>query len=154
MQGTREHYNERTFLVCIDSYKDCVPVGYFCSPFHGETDTFKSLTQLLMKIDQCLDVENIPQAFQKVRTFYPASDIWPGVFSDTPGREGRLANFVVHIYFRRNASWQGSVIWLDKKRSMKFRSVMELICLMNSALSETADHDWWADEDVSRRINM
>ncbi|MBQ3147093.1 MAG: hypothetical protein IJB91_05120 [Oscillospiraceae bacterium] len=49
-------------------------------------------------------------------------------------RPGDLATFAVKILFRQNASWQGSVTWLEGKREQSFRSVLELILLMSTAL--------------------
>jgi len=49
-------------------------------------------------------------------------------------REGKLATFAVRILFRQNASWQGSVTWLEGDRSQSFRSALELILLMDNAL--------------------
>ena len=47
----------------------------------------------------------------------------------------RFPTFAVRILFRQNASWQGSVTWLEGNREESFRSVLELIFLMDSALS-------------------
>ena len=44
--------------------------------------------------------------------------------------------FIVKIYGREHTTWQGSVEWMQGKQSVPFRSVLELINLMNSALSE------------------
>jgi hypothetical protein len=47
-----------------------------------------------------------------------------------------LARFFVRILFRQNASWQGTICWLDRKTEAQFRSVLELLILMDGALSE------------------
>lgn len=49
-------------------------------------------------------------------------------------REGRCATFAVRVLFRQNASWQGSVSWLEGSREESFRSALELAFLMDSAL--------------------
>jgi hypothetical protein len=38
------------------------------------------------------------------------------------------------VLFRQNASWQGSITWMEGKQEQSFRSALELIFLMNSAL--------------------
>ena len=48
---------------------------------------------------------------------------------------GDVATFAVRVLFRQNASWQGSVVWLEGKKEEKFRSALELFNLMGSALS-------------------
>ena len=51
-----------------------------------------------------------------------------------PASRGELATFAVRIIFRQNASWQGSVVWLEGEREESFRSALELVLLMDSAL--------------------
>jgi hypothetical protein len=48
-------------------------------------------------------------------------------------RSGKLATFSMRVMFRQNASWQGSVTWLEEKREESFRSTLELLMLMHSA---------------------
>ena len=45
----------------------------------------------------------------------------------------------MRILFRQNASWQGSVTWLEGGRDESFRSVLELLLLMHSALETEQD---------------
>ncbi len=40
----------------------------------------------------------------------------------------------MRILFRQHTSWQGVAVWMEKKLERKFRSVLELIMLMDSAL--------------------
>lgn len=47
---------------------------------------------------------------------------------------GNLATFEMRILFRQNASWQGELLWMEKNARQSFRSVLELITLMDSAL--------------------
>lgn len=51
-----------------------------------------------------------------------------------PGREKNLAVFEIRVLFRQNASWQGSLLWRERKLEGHFRSVLELMRLMDSAL--------------------
>lgn len=44
--------------------------------------------------------------------------------------------FMVRILFRQNASWQGELHWLDRDKKRSFRSLLELIMLMQAALEE------------------
>ena len=37
----------------------------------------------------------------------------------------------MRIMFRQNSSWQGTVTWVDGKMEESFRSVLELIILMD-----------------------
>lgn len=56
-------------------------------------------------------------------------------------------NFLVSIYHQENHSWQGSIQWLDTGKKIHFRSELELMNLMHSALqtsqsSEDTLRDW------------
>lgn len=44
--------------------------------------------------------------------------------------------FVVHIVGQENATWQGQVTWLDEKETKSFRSLLELIKLLDEAVEK------------------
>ena len=52
-------------------------------------------------------------------------------------QKGEKATFVVHVMYRQNATWQGSVTWAEKNQTANFRSALELIRLMDSAVEVT-----------------
>jgi len=131
----------RTTTVCVDSYEDGILSGRFYNPYLDTGQSFESLTQFLLKMEQALDAMKFPQPYTATRTFTEN----PGRNTGPPGkafRHGRLATFAIRVIFRQNASWQGSVRWLDTGQEQSFRSVLELIFLMDSALTE-------AEEQVS-----
>lgn len=141
-----QRYDSRTFLLYIDSYENDVPVGRFCHPEREESGSFRGLTQLLLKLEQVMDDEDMPQSFQKMRTFAPTMGYWE--HGSVSANMGKQATFALHILFRRNASWQGMLTWLDEKKTMQFRSVLEFISLLNSALHKGNGSVWSAfDED-------
>lgn len=130
----RVYGNEyRTTVVCIDSYEAQVFCGRFYNPCLAEGKSFDSLMQFILEMEEMLDGMQFPQAFRAARSFSP-----PPQFLSSPAsleeEKGQLATFAVRILFRQNASWQGSVTWIEGGREECFRSVMELVLLMNSAL--------------------
>ena len=58
---------------------------------------------------------------------------------ETP--RGEKATFVVNVQFRQNATWQGTVRWLNRDQTQRFRSTLELISLMEDALSRGGASD-------------
>lgn len=134
MQNRIRGNEYRTTMVCIDSYENGILAGRFYNPYLKDGETFQSLTQFLIKMEQTLDTMNLPQSFTAVRAF--ASP--PNRNSASPPAsellEGTLATFAVRIMFRQNASWQGSITWLEGEMEQSFRSVLELVLLMDSAL--------------------
>ena len=63
-----------------------------------------------------------------------------------------MSTFAVQILFRRNASWQGTITWIDKNKTQNFRSVLELIVLLNSALEGTRVSQWQMEAEAYREI--
>lgn len=53
------------------------------------------------------------------------------------------ATFLVRVSFCQNNTWQGNVTWLDNRQSQNFRSMMELLYLMDSALGHEQE---WASQ--------
>ncbi len=62
------------------------------------------------------------------------------------------ANFLIQVQYRHNSSWQGRIVWLDTKKSMVFRSFMELVMLMQEDLGQASCIDqlnaWEKRKDV------
>ena len=126
----------RLTVVCIDSYREGVLAGRFYNPYVPAGESFQSLTQFLRKMEDLLDGMSFPQSFTAARGFTSPPEVDAAQPPDESPREGRLATFGVRVLFRQNASWQGAVSWLEGGREESFRSVLELILLMDSVLAE------------------
>lgn len=123
----------RTTLVCVDSYESGVPEGRMYNPYLPDGKHFQSLTAFLQGIEQVLDQMDFPRSYTERRTFLPL------VRAQAPpdlqqSQSGKKATFAIRILFRQNASWQGSVIWLEGRQEQSFRSALELIFLISSVL--------------------
>lgn len=126
----------RTTTVCVDSYENSVLTGRLYNPYLESGKEFGSLMQFLQEMDRALDDMAFPQAFTAVRTFAPA----PKALQTAPETErqtGKLATFSVRILFRQNASWQGSVTWMEGGMEQSFRSALELAFLLDNALCQS-----------------
>ena len=58
------------------------------------------------------------------------------------------ASFVVHVKYRQNATWQGSITWTDKNVTRNFRSAFEMLKLMDDAVQESDAQESldWSEE--------
>ena len=124
----------RSTRVCIDKYTGRVPVGRFYNQYCPEGVRFKGLVELLEKMEDMLNRMQFPQSFVQVRSFTEAAVSEGRAPDKIAPQEGACATFEVRLLFRQNASWQGSISWLEGGMEANFRSVLELISLMNSAL--------------------
>lgn len=129
-------YDTRAMLIAVDSYDHQVPAGRLFYPAREECRAFSSLTQLLLQMNACMDVENTPQAFHAVRTFFPRTKSLAGETDEKTLSTGKEATFTVCVLYRRNASWQGKLTWMEKGKTERFCSVLELMHLINSAILE------------------
>ena len=123
-------------MICIDSYADSNPTGRMYNMHYNEIQPFRSLSELLFRIEESLDDLKFPRAFESIRRFDAQKKSIEKSDCTLKMLSGSLATFSVKILFRQNASWQGSVNWLEGKSQESFRSVLELVSLMDSALTE------------------
>lgn len=126
----------RTTLVCIDDYTNKIMRGRIYNPHLPNGVEFAGVMDLLLQMEKMFEDLKCPQAFSSLRTFRPGNGerIAPAEASKDI-REGAVATFSLRILFRQNSSWQGSVMWHEGKTEEPFRSVLELLMLMDSALA-------------------
>ena len=55
---------------------------------------------------------------------------------DSKNLVGHKASFIVRVTSRQNATWQGTISWTERGVTKHFRSALELIKLIDSALDE------------------
>lgn len=50
------------------------------------------------------------------------------------------ATFLIEVLAQENHSFQGRITWIEEKRSISFRSALELMKLMDSAIPVGSDY--------------
>ena len=125
----------KTILICVDSYHQGTLQGRLYNSVLNEGHSFESLSQFITKMEQILNGSEFPKAYSSTRTFSPQTEKPPEP-SGIVYEDGKLASFALRILFRQNASWQGSILWLDNNQEQRFRSVLELILLFDNALTQ------------------
>lgn len=132
MQKQSKGNEYRTTVICVNSYTDGVPAGQYNNPFCGAR-SFYGLTQFLAGMEDTLNQMKFPQSFTTARKFCDVVP-FPEKTPEEQAQSGAMATFAVRVLFRQNASWQGTVRWLEGDKEEQFRSVLELVLLMDSAL--------------------
>ena len=129
----------RTSIIYIHSYEDKNPRGTFYNLYYGKEIVFENLTRLLLLMEDLMDEIDCPQASVDSRHF--------GKMSKEPERismeqllpkpeQEVIATFTVKVLFRQGATWQGKMSWAEGKEEVSFRSVLEMVKLMDSALPQ------------------
>lgn len=125
----------KTSVVSIDSYENSILTGRIFNPYLGTDVPFRSTMEFIKKTENLLQELQFPQPFFESREFHhvQGKELSPPSASAT--RKGRLATFSLRIMFRQNSSWQGALSWVEEKRDQSFRSVLELLMLIDNAIA-------------------
>ena len=135
--------------------------GFLYSQYLDEPFEFYSFVQMIGKMDEIFDSKQFPQAYMSPRTFSGKSrsersaelkknDLTNGDRRrfETRGveSEASVCSFKISVKFRQNATWQGNLVWVEKNLSQDFRSVLEMLELMDEALLDkdsSLSHNGW-----------
>ena len=126
-------------ILRVTSYEERCLKGILSSAlFEGEL-IFRSTIELLRQIEGMMDQAQLPQRNEESRAFRPAVQSAGREAGAAAGeRAPVIACFQLSIMFRQNATWQGCLFWTDLGMEANFRSALELINLMDNALSAGA----------------
>lgn len=123
----------RKITVCVDSYDSGILKGRFYNAYQ-EMERFDSLVQFLTSVEAVLEEQQHPQSYTVLRKFSDRISAGDGTVASGCIQKGKIATFEMQVLFRQHSSWQGVLIWRDRKQEQPFRSVLELVLLMDSAL--------------------
>lgn len=124
--------------------------GVVSCPYLGATKPFEDVMAFTRILDEWMDGLQFPQAAMQYRGFSPkpgrgkkaptqpatSRKVVPAMESPTPLNGHEEDVFVVHVQFRQNATWQGTVKCAGQSEELRFRSTLELLKIMDSALAE------------------
>lgn len=120
-------------LVCIDSYKNGNPQGRLYNSYAGDS-CFESLSQMLILVEEMLEDLQSPQSYTTCRSFSHLIEPLDIGCDNNRNQTGEEATFELRVIFRQHTSWQGVLRWVEQRQEQSFRSVLEMILLMDSAL--------------------
>ena len=131
--------------VAVDENTNGRIAGNVYSQRLEEPIRFSGTEDLLLRIDDLLDKQDFPRAFQKKRSFAEdapkAASAAHAVHRDEDEQEepdlmdeetvsratGRIATFALNVITRQNTSWQGYLDWLDGSPKIAYNSDLELV---------------------------
>lgn len=114
--------------------------GRVFSVYFQKTFSFQSDFEMVKGMKDLFDCIDFPQVEFQQRSFFEkrAKQIVRKA-EDTLdcGLEEELdkqkSTFIVNVLYRKNATWQGSITWVDQNRTQNFRSALEMLELMEQA---------------------
>lgn len=140
---------KNVICVCVDEIKEELIEGRMYHCYSEAPVTFSNQLYLLTEMEMLYDRLNFPQASTRDRTLKPKkTQTGTGKEAEAVREEqdiknqvGRKASFIVRVNSRQNATWQGSISWTEKGVTKHFRSALELLKLIDSALGDEERKD-------------
>ncbi len=153
-------------VLCIDAVSGWQWTGRFYHRYSRDATEVHSAEELTFALERLFDDLNFPHPTTNSRSFRgqkretrrPAERNRPaerkGIVSDDEllSRHGDLGSFIIRVQHRQNSSWQGRITWMDQDKTVYFRSVWEMIQLIDSALDTVSapedrrQPDWQTDQ--------
>lgn len=133
-------------LICIgiDGENNGEYSGRIWHQYSDEPLFFQGTIEMVRFIEDLFNQWNFPQSSTDSRSFSAKKPVAgeehrKGVelqmdASRLHNKNGGKGTFIVHVRYRQNATWQGDVIWAEKNERQGFRSALELLKLIDSAL--------------------
>jgi len=139
-------YKSSELRVCVDSVSDGRMSGRVYSMRLSNPIEFSDINDFILKVEDVLDAQNYPQAFQTKRIFKESSSAASPYVSDDSSKlldektvsevQGKLTTFSVLITSRLNTSWQGFIDKLDGSEKQAFNSDLQFIQLLGDISSK------------------
>ena len=150
--------NAALFLLQVEQIYPSDISGHLYNLYMPEAESFSSIAEAIMKMDCFMNEIDYPQATTELRDIHYTNEkknymeylfsstdslpqimqYWmPTIFSHPVDC---LVNIFIRVLYRQNSSWQGTILWLGQdglKREVHFRSVLELIHIIQSAITAT-----------------
>jgi hypothetical protein len=130
-------------MVTVTSYREKELAGGVYSPYYGRWFHFEDAVGMLSILEGLCDELHIPQPSVQYRSLTGHEQAGRRMKAGCELADGKIENgkasFVVHVQFRQNATWQGTLQWLDKNKTMHFRSALEMLKMIDEALDENAE---------------
>lgn len=130
---------ETRVVLHITSYEAKNFRGWVYNEHFQKKIQFFDLCGMLNAMESLYDTLFFPQATFQSRHFgkVKKSKIIAGeAVNQMEIEEKDRATFVVHVKFRQNATWQGTIQWVDTNKTQSFRSTLEMIKLIDEALDD------------------
>lgn len=124
------------------------PAGILYHPAEQRGFRFESLIELIKLCERLYNSADFPQQTHKLRDMRPGrggektKDIEEMAMDNKDIPRGSEPTFIIKVQYRQNASWQGTIKWVEGNVERRFRSTLELIKLMDDAISDQDDTGW------------
>lgn len=135
-------------VLCVDRAEGHRFSGRFYHAYSREAVAFTNMDSAIFELEHFYDSLNFPHPTTDSRSFREESrkkgqekQERKRAMKDEEllNKHGDLGTFIIRVQHRQNSSWQGRITWMDKNKTVYFRSIWEMIKLVAGAL-DTVSH--------------
>ena len=142
-------------VVCVDQIKNKELSGNFYHSYSLTGSPFSNLGHLLFQMETLFNELKFPFPSTNERHF--DGTVQKDTETEEPDRNhhaekrekimndeqllmhhGDLGSFIIRVQHRQNSSWQGRITWVEKNQTLYFRSVWEMMKLIETAIDTVA----------------
>ena len=120
--------------------------GEMFHSYQPDAVPFDNLEQMVNHMEEFFDRIGFPHRTTNSRSFFPQPPIYnhsqeEKVMKDEQvlSKHGEIGTFIVRVQHRQNSSWQGRLTWVEEDQTINFRSIWEMIKLIESAVDTVSE---------------
>ena len=136
-------------VVCVNGNRNGEPSGRLYHSYKTEAEDFVNAKEMILHMEALYDALNFPHPGNNERIFAPMEKTGEHyterdrIMKDETllSKHGDLGTFIIRVQHRQNSSWQGRITWMEQDRTISFRSVWEMVKLIESAVETVSTED-------------
>ncbi len=136
-------------VLSVDETDGVFLTGHYLHGYVQEPVEVHSISALLLDLEKLFNRLNFPQASTNERSFTEQEPVYARRKAEKRIHDdadllavfGSLATFIIRVFQRQNSTWQGSVTWVEKDKTLFFSTVEELVRELVSALRQAGGID-------------
>ncbi len=143
-------------VICINGRNESSYSGEIFHHYSEKPEPFTDLSQMTLRMEHLFDELNYPFPGTTDRNFITRGKEYRPQQERTIDmtdeellqKHGDIGTFIIRVQHRQNSTWQGRITWMEEDKTVKFRSVWEMIKLMENAMdtvsvSEEGEEPSW-----------
>ena len=142
-------------IICVDNNDAHILRGRLYHSYTKEALSFENAGQMSFIMEELYDSLNFPHPGTNKRLFAAENKTInrlterDKIMTDDEllSKHGDIGTFIVRVQHRQNSSWQGRITWMEQDSTLYFRSIWEMIKLIENAV-DTVSHQESGDEDT------
>ena len=129
-------------VLCVDGADKTGFSGRLYHRFSAEPLGFDSMTGMLLEMEKLFDGIQFPWRGDRPRVFVKREEAQTEykekymTDEELLEKHGQQQTFIVRVQHRQNSTWQGQITWAEKNIKLNFRSVWEMVHMMENAIYE------------------